>query len=207
MNDPLFANKVAFSILATLLLLFGLPLLAESLYGGGGHHGGGDHHGEEVAAVFPQFPIELDIAGAAPSIEEAPVDLGTLLADASVAAGERGSALCAACHSFNKGGAQLQGPNLWNIVGREIASVDEYSGYSSALQAKEGAWTYEALDAFLYNSQEYVPGTAMAQKIKKDSKRADIIAYLGSLSDDPVPYPAPVAAEETAAPVSDDTGE
>ena len=102
--------------------------------------------------------------------------------------------MCKSCHTFDKGGAQGTGPNLWDVVGRGVASVDGFR-YSSALTGAGGDWTYERLDAYLQNSQAYVPGTAMVQRVGKAEHRADIIAYLRSLSDAPAPLPAVAAGE------------
>jgi cytochrome c len=53
-------------------------------------------------------------------------------------------------------------------------------------------WTYENMDAFLKNPKVAVKGTKMAfAGVKKDQVRADLIAYLASLSDAPRPFPAP----------------
>ncbi|MEM9170055.1 MAG: c-type cytochrome [Pseudomonadota bacterium] len=185
MNDPLFWNKAIGAGLTALLIFFALPQIANAIMGDGGHHG---HHGELKLA----YPIEFqsgDGAGA-DAAEEAPADLGTLLAGASASAGERAAGLCKSCHSFDKGGANGAGPALWGVVGRDIASVDGF-GYTAALTGADGAWTYDRLDAYLKNSQAYISGTAMLQKINKDEKRANILAYLASLSDEPVAYPEP----------------
>ncbi|MHA7873125.1 MAG: c-type cytochrome [Hyphococcus sp.] len=187
MNDPLFGNKIAAAVLTALLLVFGLPQLTAAILGGG-HHGG--HHDELKLAYCC---VELDFAAAAgeAAVEEA-YDLGAMLASASVSSGERRAALCQSCHTFDEGGANGTGPNLWNVVGRQVAGVSGFN-YSSALRDFGGEWTYERLDEYLRNSQEYVPGTAMVQRIGRDQQRAEILAYLGSLSSNPVDYPAPNA--------------
>jgi len=194
MQDPLLGNKIAAAGLTALLLVFGLPQLTAAVFGGG-HHGG---HGEELHLAY--CCVELETADASGAEEEAPYDLGALMASASVSGGERRAALCQSCHTFEQGGANGTGPNLWNIVNRPIASVSGFN-YTSALQEVGGEWTYERLDAYLRNSQEYVPGTAMVQRFPRDNQRADLLAYLGSLSADPVPYPepAPPPAADTAA--------
>lgn len=195
MKDPLFGNKIAGAILAALLLFFGLPQLAKSLFGGG--H---EAEGEEEGHPFPQYPVAYAQEGALAEEVEAAPDLGTLLAGASAAAGERRSAICRSCHTFEKGGANGAGPNLWNIVNRPVASHGGFN-YTPALQAFGGDWTYERLDAFLENSAELVPGTGMAQRFPKPGQRADLLAFLSTLSDNPAPFPEPAApaAEEAEA--------
>ena len=122
--------------------------------------------------------------------EQAP-DLATLLADASASDGEQASRACAACHSFNKGGANKVGPNLYDVMGADIASVEGFS-YSNALSEKEGEWTYEKMDAWLENPSGWAQGTSMSYNgIKDPVKRADMIAYLREQSDNPPPLPEP----------------
>ena len=203
-SDPLFFNKIAAAILVALLLVFGLPQLAKTLFGGG-HHGG---H-EELHLAY--CCVELETGGHGGGEEEAPFDLGAALAAADPAAGKRRSAICASCHTFEKGGAQGTGPNLWDIVGRDVGGVAGY-GYTAALSGDGGQWTWERLDAYLKNSQDYMPGTAMVQRFPQDDRRVQILAYLGTLSDNPVPFPAPVVAavEEAAETVTEaveDAGE
>ncbi len=177
-KDPLLSNKIAGAVLAAALLIFGLPQLTAAIFGGG-HHGGG--HDEELHLAYCCVELETEAAG---PVEEAPADLGTLLAAASAAGGERRATLCKSCHTFDEGGANGTGPNLWNVVSRPVASVAGFN-YSSALKEFGGVWSYERLDGYLKNSQEYVPGTAMVQRFAKDGQRADILAYLGSLSASP----------------------
>jgi cytochrome c len=189
-KDPLLTNKIAAAGLAALLLIFGLPQLSAALFGGG-HHGG-DH--EELHLAY--CCVELETTAASGEAEEV-YDLGAMMADASVTAGERGAALCISCHTLVRGGANGTGPNLWNIVGREIAGVSDFN-YTGALAGLDGVWTYERLDQYLANSQEYVPGGAMVQRIGRDNKRAELLAFLGSLSDNPMPFPEPLPVEATA---------
>jgi cytochrome c len=143
-------------------------------------------------------------AGAAPqtaAVESAPAaeagagaaaggeGVGPLLAHADLDAGAKDARKCAACHSFEEGGAAKIGPPLWNVVGRDIASVQGFA-YSSALQGKDGAWDYQTLDAFLTQPRQWAPGTKMAfAGIKKPEERADVILYLRSLATAPAPLP------------------
>jgi len=208
MKDPLLGNKIAGALLAALLLFFGLPQLANALFGGGGHGGGHEAEGEDHAAhPFPQFPIAYAGAESAGEEKAAEPDLGTLLAAANPAAGERRAAICKSCHTFDKGGANGTGPNLWDIVNRPVAGHEGFN-YTPALKAFGGVWSYEHLDGFLKNSAEYVPGTGMAQRFPKAEQRAELLAYLATLSDNPVPFPAPAApAEEESAPADGAEGE
>ncbi|NWG93045.1 MAG: c-type cytochrome [Parvularculaceae bacterium] len=194
MQDPMFFNKIAGATLAALLLFFGLPHLATALTGGG-HHAG--KH-EEGAHPFPQYPIAFATEGGAGGGEAAPVDFATLLANADPKAGERRAALCKSCHTLEKGGANGTGPNLWGTVGAPVAGHAGFN-YTPALKAAGGEWTFERLSAFLENSQSYIPGTAMVQRFPKAEQRAELLAYLNTLSDNPLPLPTPAPANAAPA--------
>ena len=123
--------------------------------------------------------------------DEGPQSILPLLASADPAAGEKVAKKCTACHSFDEGGADKIGPNLWNVVNREIASVGGF-GYSDALQGMAGeVWDYEALGAFLADPKGWAPGTKMSfAGLKKPEDQASMVAYLRSLSGDPAPLPS-----------------
>ena len=127
-------------------------------------------------------------------VEEMP-SIGVLMAAADAGSGEGLSRACAACHSFDNGGANKIGPNLWDIVNRPIASAAGFN-YSSALAEKGGDWTYEALEGFLAAPRDWAPGTSMSYAgMRKPEDRADLIAWLRSLSDNPAELPAAEGTE------------
>ena len=127
--------------------------------------------GKEAAAAAPSEPIEK------------------LLLTSSVEKGAAAAKKCAACHTFEKGGPNRVGPNLFGIVERTRGSEAGFN-YSAALKGKPGKWTYEDLNKFIANPKGYLPGTAMGfAGIQKDSERADVINYLHTLADSPVPFP------------------
>lgn len=173
-------NKIVGAILLAALTTHVIGIVGDSLVRPrtGGH----------VAVAVP----EGGAPAPAPKKEETgPEPIVPLLAAADPAAGEKVARKCEACHSLKKGGPNKIGPDLWGVVGRERASHEGFS-YSSAMQEKSGKWTYQDLNHFLYSPRSFVPGTKMTfGGIKKTSDRANLIAYLRTLSDQPVPIPQP----------------
>lgn len=150
-----------------------------------------------AAAVEPAEP-ETPVVTAEPAAPETPAPeapaigdegVAALLAAADVAAGAKLSKKCKACHRFDKDGKNKVGPNLWDIVGNAIAGGEGYK-YSGALTDMGGEWTYDNLDAFLTKPKTFAPGTKMSfSGLKSPEGRANLIAFLRSLSDNPKPLP------------------
>ena len=127
---------------------------------------------------------------AGPSIEE-------LLQTASIEKGMSVFKKCAACHTTASGDRNKIGPNLYGIVGKDVATHSDF-GYSDAMLAQEGGWSFDLLDRYLTKPKDAIPGNKMVfVGLKKGSDRASVILYLRSLSDAPVELPAYVAVEET----------
>lgn len=146
-------------------------------------------------AAYPLLGDDTETAEA-DAEPEPTVPLPVLLADASAEAGERAFRACAACHTVESGGANRVGPNLWGVLGRDIATKEDFR-YSDVLSDKEGEWTYDNLDGFLAAPNTWAPGTSMSYAgISGDEARADMIVYLRSLADDPMPLPDPEAEAE-----------
>lgn len=140
----------------------------------------------------PAFKIE--VAAPMPAPGSAPVALnpiGPLLAAADVAAGEGiAKRQCASCHTFTDGGKNGVGPNIYNTIGEPRGEGRAGFNFSAALKGKTGAWGYEDLNAWLHKPAAYAPGTRMAfAGINSEKQRADLIAYLRTLSKSPVPLP------------------
>ena len=127
----------------------------------------------------------LAAAPAAPPAEPLPA----LLAKADATKGQQYAKVCQTCHNFEKGAGPKIGPPLWGVAGRPIASIPGFS-YSDSLKAVGGNWTWEALNTMVSNPKMEASGTKMSFPGEKDpQRRADILAYLQTLSDSPVPFP------------------
>jgi len=177
--DSFELNKVLGAVLGTCLVLLALNITANAVF-----------------SVHPPAKPGYNIAvteqpgpGAtqAPAEQEPPI--ATRLASADTGRGETSAKKCAACHTFDKGGRNLVGPNLWGIVGRPTAAVQGFN-YSAAMRKHQGNWTFEELDKYLKSPQGMVPGTNMTfAGIPRASERADLILFLNGKSDNPQPLP------------------
>ena len=123
------------------------------------------------------------------------------LARASAEHGAQTAKECELCHNLAKGQGPKVGPDLYGVVGRKVASEPSFN-YSTALKAKGGTWTFNALNTWLTNPRSDVPGTLMTfAGIASEKQRADVVAYLNSNSDTPVPLPKTEAQGKPATPI------
>jgi len=185
--DSFEINKVLGAFLFTCLLLVALNITAGAVF-------------SPEKPEKPGFNIAVqEHPGGANASAPVEVPIETLFATADAAHGEATSKKCQACHTFEKGGPNRLGPNLWGIIGRPRASEAGFN-YSAAMKAKGGTWTYDDLNKFLAGPRNYIPGTAMTfGGLPSEKTRADVIAYLNTLSDSPKPLPK---AAEAAAPAA-----
>ena len=125
-------------------------------------------------------------------------DLLKLVGSADPKKGQAAAQVCSACHNFKKGAGALIGPPLWDVVNRKKGSVAGYD-YSDGVKKKGGDWSIDDLNAWLTNPAAYIPGTKMGYPGEADSKkRAQIIAYLRTLSDKPVALPGTAEGAQKA---------
>ena len=188
-------NKVMASVLMVGLTVLGLQTLSGAVFSDGGHgkpHGEAGHEGEAPPkfAFMPDMPEE--VIEAETVVDAGPLDFGRIIPAADLGAGERIAKLCIACHTLEKGGADKTGPHMWDVMGRPAGAVAGFK-YSDAMLAYAKPWSYQNMYDYLENPRGYVPGTAMSfAGVKKSQDRVNLIAYLHSLSDAPIPLPEPI---------------
>jgi cytochrome c len=121
-------------------------------------------------------------AGAAQEAAAKVEPIEPVMAKADPKHGEQIAKVCLQCHSFEKGGPNKIGPNLFGVMDENIASVKGYQ-FSQALAAKKGEkWDPDKLNVWLYKPQEFAKGTKMSfPGLPKVQDRADVVGYLESL--------------------------
>ncbi|MEX2125159.1 MAG: hypothetical protein WD795_14805 [Woeseia sp.] len=89
---------------------------------------------------------------------------------------------CRACHSFERDGPAVAGPNLHEIFGKPVAAAPGYP-YSPALTGADFIWTPHALDAWLASPAQFLPGNFMAYAGLQNAEDRDaLIAALVRLT-------------------------
>ena len=190
--DSFELNKIMGAVLATCLGVLTLNIAAGAIFTPGKL----DKPGYAVAV--PDRPA----AGTETAKPEPAEPIAVRLASSDPGKGQAAGKQCAACHTFEKGGANRVGPNLYGIVDRAKAGVAGFN-YSAALKAKGGTWTYDDLDHFIASPKTWLPGTTMGYAgLARGGQRADLINYLHTLSDNPVPLPKAAEAAPAAPPAA-----
>ncbi|MBU2381697.1 MAG: cytochrome c family protein, partial [Alphaproteobacteria bacterium] len=190
MSGDLKWNKIMGAGLATALVIIGVQQVTGAIY-----------HSEppEKMGYFVDAPEEAAAGGAA---EALPIDWGTVLPTADLAAGEAAFARCKACHTITAGGANGIGPNLYGVVGGPVmhSAGFAYSDALSAHKAEAPNWGYDELDAFITAPARYVPGTKMSfAGIRDTQTRINLIAWLRTQGSSGFAIPAPDPARQPRA--------
>jgi cytochrome c len=184
-------NKIAGAVLATGLAIVGLRELTSIVY-----------ETKPVEKAGYEIAVAEETGAGGEAKVEAPIDWGTVLPTADIAAGEAVAKKCISCHSFAQGGPNLVGPGLYDVLGRKpgIHGGMAYSAGLVEFSAKNPVWDYEHVNAFLTAPQKYIAGTKMSfVGLKKTEDRINMIAYLHSLGSTlPIPAPKPAAAAPAA---------
>ena len=176
--DSLKFNKIAAALLSSILLIMVFGKIGNFLV-------------NPNTDVSKAYPIEVPETNTAKAKEEKEVviePITALLATANIESGLKIAKKCVACHGFDAGGPNKVGPNLYDIVNKDQGKADY--DYSKVLAALNGKWTYEELNKFLYKPKLYSKDTKMNYAgLSKTNDRANLIAWLRTKSDNPVPLP------------------
>jgi cytochrome c len=180
-----YVNMGVGALLGTVFVLMSVSIASEGIF-----HSG---HPEKEGFAIVAEETGGEAAGGAEEAKGTPI--ATLLASADAAAGETVFKKCASCHTSEKGGPNKVGPGLWDIVNRPIAAHEGFSYSAGMTTFSEGhkiVWDFDHLNYFLEAPKKHVPGTAMGfAGLKKEDERANLIAYLRTLSDNPAALPTP----------------
>jgi len=176
--DSLKFNKIAAALLSSILLIMMFGKIGNFLV----------NPNTDVSNAYPIEVPEINTAVAKEDKEVVIEPITALLATANLESGLKIAKKCVACHGFDAGGPNKVGPNLYDIVNKDQGKADY--AYSKVLAALNGKWTYEELNKFLYKPKLYSKGTKMNYAgLSKTKDRANLIAWLRTKSDNPVPLP------------------
>jgi cytochrome c len=169
-------NKIIASVLTAMIVAMVSGILASQIVR--------PRHLEHAVYVPPGAEAGAAAAtGAGASAAAAgPEPIEPYMAKADPARGQQLVKVCLQCHTFEKGGANKIGPNLWHIMEEHNGAAPNYQ-FSEVLHAHMAeSWDPEKLNVWLFKPQVFAKGTKMTfPGLPKPQDRADVIAYLESL--------------------------
>lgn len=178
--DTFEVNKIAGAVLSAMLVMVSGKVLTDMALK--------EHKPEKPGWNLPVTEAPTG-GGAAPAAPFDATQVVSLLGKANPDNGRDTFKKCLACHTPDKGGRNLVGPNLWGIVGRARAAQPGFP-YSDAMKSHPGAWTWDELAKYLHDPRTDIPGNKMAfAGVKDDVELADLLVYLRKLADTPAPLP------------------
>jgi len=168
-------NKIIASVLTAMIVAMVSGILASQIV-----H---PKHLEQPVYVPPGAEAGAAVAAAgATQAAVGPEPIAPYTAKADPAKGQQVAKVCLQCHTFDKGGANKIGPNLWGIMAENIASVPNYQFSPALLADKAEKWDADKLNVWLSKPQQFAKGTKMTfPGLPKPQDRADVIRYLESL--------------------------
>jgi cytochrome c len=179
-------NKIAAAVLVGLLIYMGVTISSETLF----------HVENTEAPAYRVAVAETEGASSEAAVEDIGPSFAELMASADAANGAKSFKKCQACHNAEEGAGHKVGPNLWNILGSDVARNADFN-YSSAILGVEGNWGYDALNNYLTSPSKAIPGNKMSfSGLRKETERANVIAFLRSKSTNPLALPEIAAVTE-----------
>ncbi len=178
--DSFEINKIIAAVLLIALIVIGIGKISDIAF-----------HVDKPEKSAYKVEIQVNNSETNSKVEKVveKIDISALLASGDISHGEKVFKKCAACHLINKGGKNKIGPALYGIIGRKVASKEDYK-YSKAMASYDKNWTFEEMNGYLKKPQSYIKGTKMAfAGLRKEKDRASVLLYLNQNSDNPLPLP------------------
>ena len=178
--DSFEVNKIIAAVLLIALIVIGIGKISDIAF-----------HIDKPEKSAYKVEIQVNNSETNSKVEKVveKIDISSLLALGDISHGEKVFKKCAACHLINKGGENKIGPALYGIIGRKVASKEDYK-YSKAMASYDKNWTFEEMNGYLKKPQSYIKGTKMAfAGLRKERDRASVLLYLNQNSDNPLPLP------------------
>ena len=175
--DSFEINKIVTAVLVVFLVVFGIGKISDIVF-----------HVEKPNTSAYKVEVSTASSNQDSNASEI-VDIAALLAMGDLDHAKKVWKKCSACHSIKKDGKNKIGPALYNVLGRNVAALNDYK-YSKALAIYGKSWTFKEMNGFLTKPQAYIKGTKMAfAGLKKEKDRASIILFMNQNSDNPLPLP------------------